>query len=106
MFIQTHHHHWTLLKAGPSSTAGTVLAVPVFSGGLWKKPDKNGTFKIRYLSKHVHAGLVADSSLAGARFDLLDIPVVPHQPTALEFLKRAFGKMKVVYRAFSSAQVV
>ena len=29
------------------------------------------------------AGSVTDSSLAGACFDLLDIPVVPHQPTAL-----------------------
>ena len=68
-------------------------------------------FKIRYLLKHVHAGWhagsVADSLLASWRpFDLLDIPVVPHKPIALEFPKRAFGKTKVVYHAFSSTHVV
>lgn len=53
-----------------------------------------------------HADSVANSSLASWRpFDLLDIPVAPHQPTALEFPKRAFGKTMVAYRAFSSVHV-
>ena len=46
------------------------------------------------------AGSVTSSLLAGALFDLTDIPVVPHQPTTLEFPKKAFGKTKVVYYAF------
>ena len=43
---------------------------------------------------------MAGSLLAGAHFDLPDIPVVSHQPTSLEFSKKAFEKTKVVYYAF------
>ena len=92
-----------LHKAGPSSTACTVLAIPLLSRGPLKKPDmlKSGP----YIEARVEmAGLVAGSS--SSCFDLPNTPLVPHQPTNFEFPKRAFGKMKVRSLLIVSTDVV
>ena len=35
--------------------------------------------------------------------EIPDLPAVPHQPSGFLFLKRPFGKTKVVYRSFQGS---
>ena len=91
-----------LYKAGPSSTAGTVLAVPLFESRSSKKPEKNGDIKIRYTLEHVRKWQA--SRLVLHPRVLLVCPIFrqrhTNQPTS-NFQREALVKQsRVVYRSF------
>ena len=106
----TPNNQCNSVRAGVAGTAGTVLAVPLFSrlkiisrrglpysrgGGVWH-PRGGAELTI------VHVVAAVRTSMAScSRFVAPEVPPTPHQPsTGFAFPKRAFGKKNVVWRSF------
>ena len=94
--------HSYSLKAVGTTTAATVLAVPVFSlkkssrelHNICRKPS---VLFMRFNPFYEMAG-------GSPRFeDIPDLPANPHQPHLTAFPKRSFGKAKLVYRSFQAS---
>ena len=95
-------HTYVLNKAVGTTTAVTVLAIPVFS--------------LKKLSRELH-NICRKPSMLFMRFnpfyemagglprfeDILDLPANPHQPHLTAFPKRLFGKAILVYRSFQAS---
>ena len=95
-----------MYKAVGTTTAATVLAVPVFSlkkssrelHNICRKPS------VLFMRFNPFYEMAGGSPRFPPRFeDIPDLPANPHQPHLTAFPKRSFGKAKLVYRSFQAS---